>query len=331
MPDYRDPNNPSDFAEELQAASEGDSSDQQVKKDLDQDKNQDRAANVRQAAADAVKQKANQAAKNAMKKVGGKALGTLGKVGARSAIVAAFPWLLPVLGILAAIVLLFGLAASVILLTAEACNGNGGDTWSGWAAAKVVQISSKAADFFGQDAYAVCKDFGDMTSNQMFQTTRTQDIPSATAPPRDLVQIPASLYDAAQVSNPQLRKCMLDRVQIILNKFQATVYATGARAIITSAYRPGAVVEDTRAASAHSRGEAVDIVVRPTPSDWRTNRDFLRQVNLLTSIALSEGFQPPQGDTLNEYLRPTSGATGGHVHVEFNLGPNGASYCDVAT
>ncbi|MBX4187779.1 MAG: hypothetical protein KW793_01435 [Candidatus Doudnabacteria bacterium] len=45
---------------------------------------------------------------------------------------------------------------------------------------------------------------------------------------------------------------------------------------------------------------------------------------------MKEGFKPVQGDTLDEYRRPTENASGQHVHIEFNLDRFGASFCDDA-
>ncbi len=98
--------------------------------------------------------------------------------------------------------------------------------------------------------------------------------------------------------------------------------------VITSAYRPGAIVAGTNRLSAHGRGEAVDIALRNPSISGPSSDPRLTQ---LLEIARSIGFATPVGDTLDEYNRPTEGATGGHVHIEFNLQANGTTYCDGST
>lgn len=95
--------------------------------------------------------------------------------------------------------------------------------------------------------------------------------------------------------------------------------------VLTSAYRPGSIVTRTGKLSAHSRGEAVDIaLLNPTALQYSSDPRVAR----LVQIAQSVGFTDPAGDTLDEYMNPTEGASGGHVHVEFNTQPNGKTYCD---
>ena len=94
---------------------------------------------------------------------------------------------------------------------------------------------------------------------------------------------------------------------------------------ITSAYRFGSIVKGTGKLSAHSRGEAVDIALRnPTVPEFSTDP----RIAQLVQIALGLGFKPLVGDTLDEYTKPTEGASGGHIHVEFNLKSDGTTYCD---
>jgi hypothetical protein len=95
--------------------------------------------------------------------------------------------------------------------------------------------------------------------------------------------------------------------------------------VITSAYRAGSIVAGTNTLSAHSRGEAVDIALRnPTVPEHSSDP----RIAQLVAIAKSAGFTPAVGDTLDEYTTPTEGASGGHVHVEFNVQANGNTYCD---
>jgi hypothetical protein len=101
---------------------------------------------------------------------------------------------------------------------------------------------------------------------------------------------------------------------------------TGIDIIITSAYRPGAIVAGTSRLSAHGRGEAVDIALRNPTVPIRGTDPRIAQ---LVQIARSAGFNPAAGDTLDEYTNPTEGASGGHIHVEFNLKSDGrTTYCD---
>lgn len=95
--------------------------------------------------------------------------------------------------------------------------------------------------------------------------------------------------------------------------------------VITSAYRAGSIVAGTNTLSAHSRGEAVDIALRNPIVPIHGSDPRIAQ---LVAIAKSVGFTPAVGDTLDEYTTPTEAATGGHVHVEFNVQANGNTYCD---
>ena len=110
----------------------------------------------------------------------------------------------------------------------------------------------------------------------------------------------------------------------------ATGSYSGLDITITSAYRPGSVVQPSGVPSAHGRGEAVDIALRnPTVPVHGTDP----RIAQLIQIAQSAGFTGQAGDTVDEYANPTcEGQTscGGHVHVEFNLIPNGhgRSFCD---
>ncbi|MEO8065621.1 MAG: hypothetical protein ABI643_02055 [Candidatus Doudnabacteria bacterium] len=93
---------------------------------------------------------------------------------------------------------------------------------------------------------------------------------------------------------------------------------------ITSAYRAGALTAGG-GYSAHGRGEAIDIALRnPTVSVHGSDP----RIAQLVAIGRSAGFIPAAGDTLDEYTNPAENATGGHVHVEFNLKPDGTTYCD---
>ena len=88
--------------------------------------------------------------------------------------------------------------------------------------------------------------------------------------------------------------------------------------VITSAYRP----EST--GSAHQRGEAVDIALRPVPTSKSDPR-----IAQLFAIGQSVGFVTPVGDTIDEWNNPQEKTSAGHIHVEFNLKPDGkTTFCD---
>lgn len=96
--------------------------------------------------------------------------------------------------------------------------------------------------------------------------------------------------------------------------------------VLTSAYRPGATVGTSGRPSAHARGEAVDIALRPVPTSLNDDR-----IDRLFRLAIEEGFTPEVGDTLDEYRKPTELATGGHIHIEFNTYTSRGktyTYCD---
>lgn len=89
--------------------------------------------------------------------------------------------------------------------------------------------------------------------------------------------------------------------------------------ILTSAYRPGPT------STADSRGETVDIALR-NPIDPIGSTD--PRISQVVQLAQAAGFTAPAGYIQNEYANPSPGATGGHIHVQFNLKPDGTTYCD---
>lgn len=93
--------------------------------------------------------------------------------------------------------------------------------------------------------------------------------------------------------------------------------------VLTSAYRPGETTA-TGGLSAHGRGEAVDIALR-NPTVAIHGQD--PRIDQLVQLGQNMGFVPLAGDTLDEYANPALNATGGHVHVEFNV-KDGTTYCD---
>ncbi len=98
-------------------------------------------------------------------------------------------------------------------------------------------------------------------------------------------------------------------------------FTTNMAFVLTSAYRPGPP-------SADSRGETVDIALR-NPTDPIGSKD--PRIAQLIALIQSVGFKAPQGYIQNEYINPSPGATGGHIHVQFNTyKSNGVTYtyCD---
>jgi len=186
---------------------------------------------------------------------------------AGSAIVASAPIWGPIVGILAAVLLILGLGVFVIISMASACNADG---VTGFAA----RLGSWGAGVLGIST-DVCKDLS-------FQGGQSGGAGASGA---------------------------FDKLTIV----------------ITSAYRPGSIVAGTNTLSAHSRGEAVDIALRNPTVPIRGSDPRIAQ---LVQIAKSAGFVPAAGDTLDEYTNPTEGASGGHVHIEFNTKPDGTTYCD---
>lgn len=153
--------------------------------------------------------------------------------------------------------------------------------------------------------------------------TSAQVLPSE---PADLVFLSDIIgYDSIKNDiDDRARQCMANKIVRLLQASQQR----GLDWVVTSAFRPGAVTvrpDGTRVPSAHSRGEAIDIAFRPAPTKpWSTNQ----QIRDLVSLAKSVGFSPPNGDTLDEYNKPTEYATAAHIHIEFNRA-GGQIYCDI--
>ena len=113
--------------------------------------------------------------------------------------------------------------------------------------------------------------------------------------------------------------CMADKVKTIYDLAQAATPPIEFE--ITGAYEPRTTASG--GVSAHSRGEAVDIGLRP-PAALRSNDPRIAR---LVAIARQVGFVPPAGNTLDEYANPAPNATAGHVHVEFNIPSDGGTFC----
>ncbi len=140
--------------------------------------------------------------------------------------------------------------------------------------------------------------------------------------PDDLVTLIGLVpVDRTEASDPRARQCMAYKLQQIYAQTQAE--RPPIQWEITSAYR----TDETTASggvSAHGRGEAADLSLRNPAVPIRSSDPRILR---LVEIAESVGFVQPAGDTLNEYARPARNATGGHIHVEYNIPANG-SYCD---
>jgi hypothetical protein len=92
--------------------------------------------------------------------------------------------------------------------------------------------------------------------------------------------------------------------------------------VLTSAYRPGAIVYGSNPPrpSAHGRGEAFDVALRPrigfhpNPPDPRISQ----------LVSIGKSLIGSRGDVLDEYndphCNPSSPTCKGHIHVEFNVG-----------
>jgi hypothetical protein len=121
---------------------------------------------------------------------------------------------------------------------------------------------------------------------------------------------------------------MADKVEKIFKDAKTA----GLEITITSAYR-GEGLTDTGGTSAHGRGEAVDIALRSPTIPWNQTTHSLPsgfsdpRIGKLMAIG-QKYFPSPQGDALDEYHKPAGNATGGHMHVEFNIpSPSTNSYC----
>lgn len=214
--------------------------------------------------------------------------------------------------IILVLIFLFFMAAGAIAAVYYACNEAQGST--------VIKAISYAGSWVGQTD--VCAEVG------KFNASNSGDIqqPTQASPPpgTDLVAI-GSRVPVEGVSDPRLRECMLVHIEII----RAKAKTLGIDFVITSAYRPGALVGSTGRLSAHGKGEAVDIALRPKGAV--TDVAFMKKVRDVVGISLAEGFKYPAGNTLDEYSDPTEDATGGHIHIEYNTAPNGGSYCTLPT
>jgi hypothetical protein len=213
----------------------------------------------------------------------------------------------PALAILLGLALIFGIFMFITISAVAYCNSSGFSGLGAQAASKLSWLSGNG-DF--------CNALAIDTTPTVRTDKRSGGAGGGTSfwEPADLVALGGVSVDP-QTSDPRVRQCMLPKVQEIF----AAANAAGLNVSITSAFRTGDFP------SRHAFGEAVDIVIRPTPAKpWSSNT----QISKLVQIAKNAGFTPAKGDTLDEYNKPIEGRTsGGHVHVEFNKISADASYC----
>jgi hypothetical protein len=319
--------NPSGFEDELSAISAQDHKALQETEELErmhglqeqanQERQQSRITNI---------------ATNMAKKYGEKVVKTAAKNFLRAQLAN------PVVWIAAAILfLIIGSVLIGLMTTVVACNKPEA-IFGGGLKGKIVvfgaRVTQKAVDIFvtgGMLAYMednICKyvRLPEPASTDVQPPTRP--VPAAG---QDLVAITG--IPTSGSLDARLRPCMLAHVQLVYRQAQRL----GINFQITSAYRPGAYVAGSNPPrlSSHSRGEAVDVQIVPPGSlqdpvvrrRWMNDDDFQKKINTLVGLFESEGFRPAPGDTLDEYNHPTEGATGGHIHVEYNSPVNGNSYC----
>ncbi len=210
----------------------------------------------------------------------------------------------PALAIVGIIVLIFLLVLFILVVMLAKCNE---DTWSGTGARALSTVSS----FLGIIPSDVC---AQLTIDKNVQTV-TQKAPISGWEPADLVPLAGVLVDTS-ASDPRVRQCMLPKVQEVVGNAQKA----GLNVTITSAFRKGGFP------SRHAFGEAVDIALRPIPAR-PLSPDAQAKISTLVKIAKAAGFNPPPGDTIDEYNNPTENTTGGHVHIEFNKIDVNGSFC----
>jgi hypothetical protein len=313
MPSRQDPGiDPAKFEEELAKVGAEDQARLQQYYAWQEQQNRERqhsrvAEMAKSRAKQEIKGLAGQAAKTALKR---------GSVwlaeSAAGAVIAAFSGTIGTVLAIFAVIALF--VVVLVSIAYQTCNNT---TFTGL----FGQGISKIATWVGYIPIDVCSILDPSTIALQDQTTVNEDTEPA-PDGSDLVAIGDAVPVSEQASDPRLRECMLAHVKNIYSRSRAR----GVNFVITSAYRAGSIVVRTGLPSAHARGEAVDIAITPS-DDWKTNEKFARQIDIVLSEARAEGFRPAQGDTLDEYRKPTEGASGGHIHVEFNRGPNGTSYC----
>jgi hypothetical protein len=91
--------------------------------------------------------------------------------------------------------------------------------------------------------------------------------------------------------------------------------------VLTSAYRPGAIVFGTNRLSAHGRGEAIDVALRNPRVGFRPNPPDARIAQV---VSIARSIIGGRGDVIDEYnnsqCNPAEASCAGHIHIEFNSG-----------
>lgn len=270
------------------------------------DRQQSGVNRVQDAAKELAKDYAKKAVKNVAKEQAAAAASAAG-----SAIASSAPVWGPILGVLAIIVLVVGLGFYVLITMVSYCN-------SGGLTGFLAKLGSRGAELIGTVPTDICAGLK-IDTTQFAGGAAGGGGASGSFEPTDLVTLVGLVPVDGSTSDPRVRQCMATRVQQIFSQAQAQ----GISITITSAFRSGGTTAGG-GVSAHSRGEAVDIALRDPTVPVHGNDPRIQQ---LLSIARAAGFNPPQGDTLDEYSNPAENATGGHVHIEFNI-PSSGSYCD---
>ncbi|MBX4187778.1 MAG: hypothetical protein KW793_01430 [Candidatus Doudnabacteria bacterium] len=218
---YRYPDDSSKFTEELQAGLASQTSvideeeDQSAEEQnaramaLEEQKNQSRVSQLKEAAVEAVEAKAKQIAKEAVKS----GVKSGAKLASRGIIrfLFATPTGWWILGILAAIILIVGLIIFLIVSITNACNTES-KGWGGWAVSVAFNGLSTVADNIGFSEYAFCKQVGGLSGGNQpsIAVKNANSQPVVPGVVSDLVPITDAdiLVDRSQTSNPILRPCM---------------------------------------------------------------------------------------------------------------------------
>ncbi len=216
----------------------------------------------------------------------------------------------PILGLFLLVLLVIGIFFFVSTSAIAYCNQDGLSGWTVWGASKISALAG------GEDYCATIKIAGGGRSGGGGAST---SFPAPSGP--NLVNLSSYGVQVKAGIDDRVTACMAARVQQL---YQAALSAR-IDIEITDAYRPGGTTAGG-GTSAHSRGEAVDIALR-NPTVPIPLQSVDPRIAKLVAIARAAGFVPPLADTLDEYNNPAPNATAGHVHVEFNIPPNGGTYC----